>query len=112
MRKAFVEQQANFDAARPPEFTGLEDFGRWSTHAKNRMETQDHLCRVATIRTVQFKKLHDAGIATMTDLATSSLTSIPKMKQETFATLKQPARLQIESKGLSSITPVRIANSV
>ncbi|MBA3991924.1 MAG: helicase [Cyanobacteria bacterium DS2.3.42] len=101
MRKAFVEQQANFDAARPPEFTGLEEFGRWSTHAKNLMETQDHLCRVANIRTVQFKKLHDAGIATMTDLATSSLTSIPKMKQETFATLKQQARLQIESKGLS-----------
>ncbi len=84
MRKAFVEQQANFDAARPPEFTGLEEFGRWSTHTKNLMETQDHLCRVANIRTVQFKKLHDAGIKTMTDLAKSSLPSIPKIEARDF----------------------------
>lgn len=97
LRKALLEQQQTWDKDSPPDFVGLEQFGRWSTYAKQLMEDKDHLCRVANIRTVQIKKLYKAGIMTMTDLANSTLDNIPNMQQETYATLQAQARLQIES---------------
>ncbi|MBY0358218.1 MAG: TM0106 family RecB-like putative nuclease [Candidatus Obscuribacterales bacterium] len=100
LRQALLHQQQNFDSNNPPDFIGLEEFGRWTTHAKELMEKKDHLCRVANIRTVQIKKLYAVGINTMTDIAQSRLSTIPKMQEPIFATLKQQARLQIESKGL------------
>jgi uncharacterized protein len=100
LQKALLEQQRSWDTTKPPDFVGLEKFGRWTTYAQEKMEKQDHLCRVANIRSIQIKKLNDAGITTMTQLANSSLDRVAKMEQSTFATLKQQARLQIESHGL------------
>ena len=101
LRRALVEQQANFDEDAPPELIGLEDFGRWNTHVEKLLENKDHLCRVANIRAVQIKRLLGSGINTMTDLAKSPLVWIPRMQEGTFDTLKQQARLQLESKGLT-----------
>lgn len=100
MRKALVAQQEVFDRLKPPAFVGMEDFGRWNSHIGELMEQRDHLSRVANIRTIQLKKLHQAGIETMSALANSKLSNIPKMKDETYLTLKKQAILQIASKGL------------
>ncbi len=99
LRQALLQQQNEFDAASPPDFMGMEKFGRWTTHAEKIMERKDHLCRVANIRTVQIRKLYTAGISTMTDLAKTSLTTIAKMQDETFSTLKHQAQLQVDSIG-------------
>lgn len=100
LREAFLNQQRDFDAAHPPDFAGMENFGRWKTHAEEKMESMDHLCRVAGIRTVQIKKLYASEVTSMATLAQSELARVPKMQDSTFATLKHQARLQIESKGL------------
>ena len=102
LRQALLNQQRDFDANNPPDFTGLEDFSRWTSHAEKIMEEKDHLCRVANIRTVQIKKLYTAGINTMTQLAQTSLTAIAKMQDETLSALKQQARLQVASAGLDT----------
>jgi predicted RecB family nuclease len=101
LREAFLNQQRNFGAALPPDFAGMENFGRWKTHAEEKMESMDHLCRVAGIRTVQIKKLYASDVTTMATLADSKLQRVPKMQDSTLATLKHQARLQIESKGLN-----------
>lgn len=102
LRQALLDQQRDFDANSPPDFTGLEDFGRWTSHAEKIMEEKDHLCRVANIRTVQIKKLYAAGINTMTELAQTTLSTVPKMQDETLSALKQQARLQVASAGLET----------
>lgn len=100
LRQALIKQQENWDKSKPPDFTGMENFGRWTTHAQNLMEEKDHLCRVANIRSGQIKKLTRSGITTMAQLAYSELDTIAYMQPETFFALKQQARLQVESKGL------------
>jgi len=100
LRQAFLEQQQNFDPKNPPEFNGKEKFGRWTTHVEKLIEDTDHLCRVANIRTMQIRKFKEANISTMTGLAATSIESIHHIEADTFATLKQQARLQVESAGL------------
>lgn len=100
LRKALLEQQNNFDISVSPEISASADHGRWSTHVESLLDERDHLSLVANIRAVQMKKLIDAGITTMSQLASTEKTSIPKMQEATFNVLKQQARLQVESKGL------------
>lgn len=97
LKEAFLEQQRLFDAQNPPELTGMEDYGRWESHAKKLLEDHDHLSRVANIRRVQIRKLHQAGIKTMRELADSKVAHVTDMAPSTLATLKQQARLQVRS---------------
>lgn len=100
LRESLLRQQQKFDRSKPPAFLGLEDFGRWTTHAEAQIQKLDHLCQIANIRTSQIKKLQSSGINTMTELPSSTLQRVPKMEESTFGTLKHQARLQIESRGL------------
>lgn len=99
-RQSFLEFQQNFDPAQMPD-PGLEhDFGRWSTQALAILESSDHLSRVARITRNQIKRLCAGGIETMSALAVTTQTRIPKIKDDTFDQLKTQAKLQIESRGL------------
>jgi uncharacterized protein len=100
VRRMFVEQQTKFNTDEPPDFSGLEDFGRWTTEAERRMEALDHLCRTANIRRVQIRKLYSCGVNTMTDLAAFESGLVPGMKASTLATLRHQAQLQLQSNGL------------
>ncbi len=100
VRKAFLEQQRAFDPSNPPDFSGLEEFGRWTSEAERRMEELDHLCRVANIRRVQIKKLYLIGARTMRQLATLVAANVPGMKETTLCTLRHQAQLQIASVGM------------
>lgn len=100
LKEAFLQFQNDFDANLPPSHIELPSFSRWHTHGQKMLEERDSLARVANIRRIQMAKLEKAGIETMTSLATSMDMHIPKMSPTTFQTLKQQARLQIESIGL------------
>jgi uncharacterized protein len=95
--RSFLKQQSDFDCECPPDFSGLEEFGRWATEAKKRMEELDHLCRVANIRRVQMTKLQRSGITTMTALAQNQDAVVAGMKESTLITLSQQAQLQLVS---------------
>ncbi|MBK9144991.1 MAG: TM0106 family RecB-like putative nuclease [Candidatus Melainabacteria bacterium] len=90
-------QDHGFDPDSPPGFTGHEEFGHWQTEADNMIARLDHLCQVAGIRRSQIDRLREAGIETMTALATCRSQAPPGMRESTFDNLRQQARLQIES---------------
>lgn len=98
LKKAFLEQMENFAPTEIPEPIGDEEFKHWSTYANKLLEDSDHLIRVANIRVSQIKRLQEAGINTLTDLAHSQLQHIKKLEPNIFNRLKRQAFLQIESK--------------
>lgn len=102
LKKSFLSQQANFDHKRLPELSGIENYGRWSSYAEKILKEQDHLSLVANIKKVQIKKFQKNGINTLTQLARTSLTYIPKMDSFVFESLKKQALLQLRSAGKST----------
>ncbi len=97
LRRAFLDQQHQFDPNNPPDFTGREKFGRWTSHAETLIKTSDHLCQVANIRALQIRKLKESGITTLSQLATTTVPSVAKLQSDTYSILRQQARLQVES---------------
>ena len=59
----------------------------------------DHLSRVATITGNQVRKLQAAGIETLTALATTSVSHVPKLDDGVFQRLKEQAQLQKSAEG-------------
>ncbi|MBV8195399.1 MAG: TM0106 family RecB-like putative nuclease, partial [Candidatus Dormibacteraeota bacterium] len=75
------------------EFSGLCD-------AKRRSD--DHLSLVARMRRDQVRKLNEAGILRLDELARIPReTSVPNLQQQTFETLRDQARLQLDGRGLT-----------
>ena len=72
--------------------------GRWSNLAARQLEEIDHLSQVAGIARSQIKSLENAGIATMTALAETSLDIIPNINRSVFERAKKQAALQIISR--------------
>lgn len=67
----------------------------WKDECENIWVGEDHLWQVANIRKSQILKLRDAGISTLTDLATAGDSlKIPKLAPDTFHKLKKQASLQ------------------
>jgi uncharacterized protein len=97
VKESFLRQQSNFNPGHYLEFTGREDFGRWQSEIEKRIKESDHLCQVAHIRALQIKRLREHGLKTMTELAHTTVDSVPHMQAETFATLRRQARLQVQS---------------
>jgi uncharacterized protein len=100
LKSQFVEFHEQFDPSDFVDDVSLPAFCIWKTVGKKLLEERDDLSRVANIRKSQIVKLKAAGINTLTDLARSSLNSVPKMSKETFATLRNQASLQLDSIGL------------
>lgn len=102
LRKCFLEMQAAFDGnfEHRPIPDPRADHGSWQTHADRYLDEKDHLVRVAGISTGQIKKLTEAGIGTLTALAETTATSIPKMPASTLDKLVHQARLQKETREL------------
>ncbi len=100
VKQAFLQQQLMFEPSQKHEPTYGDDFGRWSSYAKTLLDQQDHLSQVANITRIQIKRLENAGVRTLTSLATTQLKHIPKVNPLVLERLKQQARLQLESKAL------------
>jgi uncharacterized protein len=77
LKQSFLDFHDQFDAGDFPHPGLSRSFGRWNTFAEQVLESSDHLSRVANISRGQIKKLEAAGIATMTDLAVSTVDRVP-----------------------------------
>lgn len=100
VKESFLNQQENFDPENRPEPIYGQSFGRWASYAEDYLEKTDHLSRVANITQSQIKKLENAGIRTLTALATTQLSHVPKLEPQIFSRLRHQASLQYKSKGL------------
>ncbi len=99
LKSSFLQQQKNFNPNQPPELIGLENYGRWASHAEKILKEQDHLCIIANVSKTQLKNLWKAKIFTVTQLAKTTQTHIPGMPPSTLQTLKKQATLQLKSTG-------------
>jgi uncharacterized protein len=102
LKDSFLSMQNAFDGdmERRPIPDPRADHGRWQSYADAYLDERDHLVRVAGISTGQIKKLCEAGISTLADLAGAADRTVPKMPRETFDKLVHQARLQKETRDL------------
>ena len=103
LKSAFLQQMAEFapDADHPiPD--PRADHGRWQSHAEEWLLERDHLFQVANISVSQIRKLNDAGIETVTQLANSSRTRIPRLNDDSFQRLVAQAAVQIRTRKLEA----------
>ncbi len=100
LKQAFLDFQNGFDRDNQPVPHRAGDCRHWASYAESLLESKDHLSRVASIRLDQIVKLERAGIATLTDLATTSARHVTGMQPGSLSNLKWQARLQLESVGL------------
>jgi uncharacterized protein len=94
LKTAFLTWMARFDPEAPPEPDLGGTYGRWTSHARARLDASDHLSRVATMTAEQIRKLQAAGIHTLTALATTTRSRVPKLDDAIFARLREQAQLQ------------------
>jgi uncharacterized protein len=99
LKQAFLDFMAGFDPERPPIPEMGANHRRWSAHAERLLEERDHPSRVAHITRGQVRRLAERGIETLTDLASTTLSRVPRIQERTFARLKDQAALQRESAG-------------
>ncbi len=99
LKQAFLAYMQHFDPAVQPSPELGGDYGRWTVQATRILETADHLSRVANLSVSQIQKLNAAGITTLTSLAESTLTHVPRIDEAAFARLKEQAQLQAASVG-------------
>ena len=77
-----------------PEPQPRAEHRRWTSHAEEFFTTTDHLVQVAGISVGQIKKLKGAGVKRVTELATASGKSVPKLASDSLEKLVAQARLQ------------------
>lgn len=75
------------------------DLCGWRAHCQAQREADDHLCQVANISRVHWRRLQDAGVNTMAKLAAlPEGRSLPRMNDEVLGRLRQQAALQDEAR--------------
>ncbi len=99
LKQSFLAYMQHFDPAVQPSPELGGDYGRWASQATQALERADHLSRVANITVSQIQKLNAAGLTTLTALAESTLTHVPRIDDAVFARLKEQAQLQSASVG-------------
>ena len=99
LKRSFLEFQARWDPALPPD-PGLDrSWGRWMGYAEHLLETADHLSRVANISRSQIKRLNEADVLTMAALAAAGGLRVPGIAPQVLERLRLQAGLQLESAG-------------
>jgi predicted RecB family nuclease len=98
LEQQFVESQRAFHPDLRPVPDARADHGHWQAHADEILDGMDHPCRVAGITSHQMKRLAEAGISTLTQLATDKRVHVPKIDDAVFERLRAQARLQIASR--------------
>lgn len=97
VRADFEQFLAKRDAPAIPDPCEHCDFCVWRLLCQEKWRQADHLSQVANISKVQMKKLTDAGITRMEELAVANPDmKIPKMAPATFNTLRGQAALQVK----------------
>jgi len=99
LKKSFVSDQAQFNPDQLPDPAESKSWGDWSGYAEYLLTEKDHLFQVATITRGQIKKLNQAGIDTMQQLADTGIERVPGINPVVFKRLKAQAAIQKESVG-------------
>lgn len=98
LKRSFLEFHDTTDPDMPLPDLSLEN-GRWSGYGEQILKEQDHLCFVANITKTQIKRLHEAGIHTLTELSQTDLERVSKVNDDVFQRLKAQAEIQLQSEG-------------
>jgi len=99
LKFSFLSFQNNWKPDHQPNPAESSSNGRWSHHAGKILEERRHLSLVANITRTQMKRLERIGINTIDDIASTSLSSVPKLSQDIFERLRIQAQIQISSEG-------------
>lgn len=99
LKSSFVTDQRNFDPSVRPDPADSKNWGDWSDFAEALLAEKDHLFQVATITKSQIKKLRQAGINTMQELADSTVEHVPGFNPAVLEKLKAQAAIQKRSAG-------------
>src|SRR5688572_18066060 len=96
VRQSFLLMQEQFTGHLEdrPQPLPRADHYQWTSSAERWFDERDHLVRVAGINVGQIKKLHKAGVTTMTNLAEAAGRTIPRLNQSSLEKLAAQARLQ------------------
>jgi predicted RecB family nuclease len=97
LKAAFLAWMRAFSCDFPPLPEVGGGYGQWTSEAQKRLLSVDHLSLVATITGDQVRKLQAAGIETLTALATTGVSHVPKLDDGVFKRLKEQAQLQKSS---------------
>ncbi|MBY0551605.1 MAG: TM0106 family RecB-like putative nuclease [Candidatus Obscuribacterales bacterium] len=100
LKRNFLQFQAEFDPENMPAPDAVHELSRWRSFAEKLILERDDLIQVANIRRTTKRKIEKGGIKTLQALSETSLERMPGVMQSTWDTLKQQARLQVQSKGL------------
>ena len=104
LKSSFLEQQHQFSIDNPPDPADYQSWGNWSKYAEDLLVQKDHLFQVANITKGQIKKLHHAGISTMTELARGEVSYIPGMNPDVLERLVAQAAIQLKTRTNSEKT--------
>ncbi|VEB35718.1 TM0106 family RecB-like putative nuclease [Legionella cherrii] len=99
LKQQFLSAHQNFDFTECPDPAASKNWGRWSNYAEELLTRADHLIQVATITSGQVKKLQQADINTMTELAHTTCSWVKGIKPERFVRLQAQAKIQKASRG-------------
>ena len=107
VRQEFLLMQERFTGRLEdrPEPLPRADHYQWTSHADQFFEERDHLVRVANITVGHIKKLHKAGVTTMTQLAEASGCTIARLNPASLEKLAAQARLQCWTIDLRRTSP-------
>jgi len=100
LKQAFLQLMHGFDPANPPMPEPRADHGRWQSHADAKLVALDNLVQVAGITTGQIKKLNNAGITTVCQLAALNEAKVPKLSGPILQRLVEQAQLQVQTREL------------
>jgi uncharacterized protein len=101
LKAGFLELQRRFDPSNTPEIPGLKNLGRWASHGMTILEGRDDLSLIAGMRSLQIRRLREAGIETAQALADTPLDKIRGISAPAFVKMRRQARLQIASRTLT-----------
>jgi predicted RecB family nuclease len=102
LKKSFLSTHIQFNSNNMPDPAESKSWGNWSAFAKQLLIEKDHLLQVANILSGQIKKLNQADIRTMKQLADTNMENIKGINPLVFQRLKAQASIQIASAGKST----------
>lgn len=103
LKKAFLDFQDAFDPEQRELPDPRADHGPWQSYADQTLAELDHPSRVAGITAHQVKRLRQAGITTLTQLAETTQPQVPKMEESVFLRLRAQAALQLRAEAEKEI---------
>ena len=103
LKRSFESFQGDWAQDVQPDPALDRTHGRWGATAERLLEQRDDLSLVAGITRSQIVRLREAGVETVTQLATSGVVTDLRMKPATLCGLRAQAELQLASRASGKI---------